>query len=84
MKEREREREREERKGKNREGKDKKFSLSPFYSFLSSFLGFKLLVKVKHAFVHATNITDYHIANVLKACVTVWHIISKSLRDEPN
>ena len=32
----------------------------------------------------STNITDYHIANVLKACVTltVGHIIGKSLRDE--
>ena len=39
MKERERERERERReREKNREGKDKKFSLSPFFSFLSSFL----------------------------------------------
>ena len=28
------------------------------------------------------NITDYHIANVLKACVTVWHTVSKRLRDE--
>ena len=36
MKETERERERE--REKNREGKDKKFSLSPFFSFLSSFL----------------------------------------------
>ena len=33
----ERERERRERE-KTREGKDKKFSLSPFFSFLSSFL----------------------------------------------
>ena len=77
--------EREERNRKNREGKDKKFSLTPFIFSLSLlFLVIQASCKVKHAFVHAANITDHHTANVLKACLTVGHIISKSLRDEPN
>ena len=56
------------------------FSFSPL-SCNSSFLQRSSMLLFMQT---STNITDYRIANVLKACVTVWHIINKSLRDESN